>query len=88
MRGGSSITISASTWELYDQSRVFITDSSLSLEAGATLRLLNSTITLINSTLEVKGGSEVRCCCCCWCLQSMSAKMKAAVVLKSVMQQF
>ncbi|WIA19231.1 hypothetical protein OEZ85_003870 [Tetradesmus obliquus] len=59
VRGGSSITISASTWELYDQSRVFITDSSLSLEAGATLRLLNSTITLINSTLEVKGGSEI-----------------------------
>jgi hypothetical protein len=61
VRGGSSITISASTWTLYDQSRAFIQDSTLTLDAGATLHLMNSTLTLINSTLVVKGGSEVSC---------------------------
>ncbi|KAF6253242.1 hypothetical protein COO60DRAFT_437682 [Scenedesmus sp. NREL 46B-D3] len=59
VRGGSSIRISASTWTLYDQSRVFIQDSTLTLEDGATLHLMNSTIVLMNSTLVVNGGSEI-----------------------------
>jgi hypothetical protein len=45
---------------LHDQSRAFIQDSTLTLEEGATLHLMNSTLTLINSTLVVNGGSEVR----------------------------
>lgn len=60
VRDGSHIRItSQSTWTLFDQSRVFIKDSTVTLEDGARLVLLNSTIVLINSTLVITGSSEV-----------------------------
>lgn len=61
VRQGSRITISGgSSWTLFDQSRVFIRDSTVQLQAGSKLHLLNSTLVLINTTLVVDGASEVR----------------------------
>jgi len=60
VRGGSKIVISSgSVWVMYDQSRLFVLDSTIILVENSTLQLMNSTLVLINSKLTVANGAQV-----------------------------